>query len=90
MPRVVEKDKLLDGGLVGPIAEGETPEQAVARIERTFGSRVRKYAFVMHPQPIEEPFQQFKRIIGAVWCDRFSKDQIVEMSETMEDEDARP
>ncbi len=57
--------------LVGPIAEGETPEQAVARMARTFGSSaVTKYAFVMHKKPMKggPERQQFPVIVGSVWA----------------------
>lgn len=57
--------------LCGPIAEGETPEEAISRMVGTFHRReVKQYAFVLYDEPIygDETKQQFPTIIGTVWA----------------------
>lgn len=56
--------------VVGPIAEGETPEMAVARLESTFGFKAAKYAFSTHAEPLTAKNQQFPVIIGTVWIEK--------------------
>jgi len=67
----VPKDQLQFGGLCGPIAEGETPLDAAARLNRLFGHRHTEYACQMHDGVMTEAStgepQQFERIIGTVW-----------------------
>ncbi len=68
--KLVTKEQLPDDAawMVGPIAEGETPEQAVERMERTFGHVASEYAYVLYDEPSREEYQQFPVVIGSVWA----------------------
>lgn len=64
----VTKDALVGPTLVGPIAAGETPEEAALRVAQTFGKELTSYAFLLYKEPICGPNQQFEEIIGTVWA----------------------
>jgi len=56
--------------LVGPIAEGETPEQAVTRMEKWFDRLAHEYSFKLYDEPkiSDKGDQLFPVIIGTVWA----------------------
>jgi hypothetical protein len=68
--KLVDKKDMSDPRLVGPISEGETPEQAIARMQETFGMKdLSAYAFIVHAEPLRGKAgvnQQFDSIIGSV------------------------
>jgi hypothetical protein len=70
--KLVDKKDMSDVRLVGPIAEGETPEQAIVRMQETFGVKdLSAYAFIIHPEPLRGKAgvnQQFDSVIGTVWA----------------------
>lgn len=65
--RRVDKADLKANGLVGPIAEGETAEQAIERMAKLFNKPCGTYAVHMHDEPMRGDNQQYPVIIGTVW-----------------------
>ena len=69
-PEVVDKSELKSIGMVGPIAEGETPLDAIRRMEKQFGRTCLRYAYRSYDSPKRGENQQFPVIVGAVWSEQ--------------------
>jgi hypothetical protein len=68
---LVTRKEMTSPSMVGPIAEGETAEQAVTRTALLFGRKVKQYAFTMYKEPIKGTAgvdQEFDVIIGSFWA----------------------
>ena len=66
--KLVTKAELGGARLVGPIAEGETPLEAVTRTAEVFGGIATRYAYLIHDEPLRGENQQFPVIIGTFWA----------------------
>jgi len=62
--------RLMDVHINGPIAEGETPVQAVMRTAALFGAEVAAYTYKFYDEPRRGEHQMFPVIIGSVWIER--------------------